>query len=772
MIDKIVRRSILKNKGIFISINLMFILTVTLITVSVYAFFYSINNYNEYTTNTNLEDFRVNTYEPLTNYQINEIEHEYNLELQYRQYYDYKKDDVIITINPEYKQNSITKPIIIKGRGIRGKSDIVISQEFAHENNINIGSKYKISSEQFEVVGLASYPTLMYPIKDTNLFPNNKTVGEVYISDQMFEKIKEPIHFYVGKFKENLTKKERLEVYETISLDYKITKKNTNIIGEVQNSEYKKSNFIKFIDVKSNPALNVLYLEYLFVGAILGGLGLLIGVISIFLSSFLFKSIVQKNKRDIGIIRAEGYYVDEIITSYITYFSYGLLFSIVCGILIGSILSILLESLYNMFFNIIRYTPDAMLFIVLIVVSLTIFLILNIFIRKIISTTINENILNLINNTETIKAPKSNFKKTQNKIKFSTKLKFITIFRNKAKTLLLIYGVFFSVFLTMFYINMGMSVLRLEENLRGDSFTYDYIVSYSETFTPALVMHNEESIIIFNPQIKRETNEKELIKFVAYNEKNKYFNMDYPKANQVNITSKLAKELNLKTKDTITLINPGNKNEEYKFEINQILDVSYENAIYGSDTYIKNILDLEDTYYNGLVGAGSSKERVMQGDKFAYFYSYNDFIEAVNEYSILSSIAIVYVVIVASIISIVTIVTTYIIIINANKKQIYVMKILGYSPKEINNMIFGYYKWIVIVVYIISYPLSIHFINYYLNLILSLIPDITYPIVVKYNIYVFLIGLIYIYVIYYISTKLTIRKINKENLSESIKKDV
>ncbi len=790
MVKKAIRKSLLKDKKIFFAINFIFIITIICAVISLYSFGYGLNNYNRYMQETNTEDFLaipidgVNIAE-----EVQEIEELYNLELEEHEQYIYNQNirqdkSAQLSIEANNPNNNITNIQVTSGQMPTENNQILLSQEFAESNQLYIGDRIKIDNNDYQIVGLGSFPEYSYPVLDGELIPNNKYTGGAYVTQNSFDQLtsgKKTNVTYHGKFKQELSKGQRLDIYYQIQEEYTVQTPELNIVGipTSTNNEQATPIFLKIIDREDNLEISAMQLEYKYLGIIIAGLSILIGIITVFLAIILFKSIIQNQRREIGILRSEGIFINELIKGYQKYFLISLSISMVIGLILGAITSIAMEILLGLFFNIPSYPVELFLIFLTIIICILIMVFILIAVQFLaIRKNINRDILMLVQNIEKDKYKRKKERQIFNKLSFKIKLKVNTLTRNVSKTLLLFYGVAFSTFLFLFGIIMISAVLNIEDNIYGDNFTYDYIVNYSPTYQSQLEEIDQNNIISFNGDLISINDDQKIygdISLIGYDiENNDYIDLQIEQqlnGNQVVISQSLSKTYDLKVDDQITVANPINMDETYQFEVVQIVDVKYDEMVYGDINLIQDMLNLPTDYYNGLVGCGQTKEDLVKDDAGATYYSTEDLLESLNSYSQMFNYVIIYMSILAGILAFISIASITSIIIKSNIKTISIMKVLGYSSKEINNLILSGYKWIVLGTYLIMFPLSVVGINLYFNFILNLIPDLNYPLVIDAKLWHFIIGLMFIMSIYYITYLISLRKINKIKLSVSLNKD-
>ncbi len=774
MVKKVVLRSLLKEKWIFLAINVLIFMTLFLSTLALFSYFIGLGNVKTYNEIANVEDFEFNTIKPLSNDQLDDLEQKYNIRIEKNNFFNYFNENKSIKIYKYNENLKINKVQVTKGNKQLKENEILIGKDFANKNNIKINDYININNIKLKVIGYSFHPEDTYAVKENDLLPKKDAITTGFVNERTYNNLinKSSIQDdYIYRVKFNNPKVEE-NFYESFQNEYKIKLPKQNILGiqslPLEFKEY--NNIINIVKYRQNLKMGILYLEYLAISIIMLAMSFIIGLITIILTIFLFKSIIQKQKRDLGILIASGTNKNQIANQYFKIFSISIIIVFIISTISSYFAFLGFNNLLEEFFNFIKY-PTSLSFIIycLIIFLIETFILIMAVNYFAIKPNLNIKVLDMIYNTKMIKPKGIKAKKRKSNLSFSNKLKVNTLIRNKGKTILLIYGVAFSSFLILFSFLMLNGFVNMKQNLYGDEFSYNVEAVYSKDFKPAPTKYNDESIIYFISQI----DDKE-IPCVAYNVNNKYININNNielKNNEVYITSALAKNLKVQKGDVIQIKNPLDLTEKYNLKVKEIADSKAEEKIYLNINFVHNKFNLNNKYYNGIVTKDKTKEQISQGDKKLNYYSTDDLIVGINQYSKMLNFAIFIICFLALLISIIGLLVVTNIIIKNNEKIISIMKVLGYSNKEINSYILSGYKYIVVITYIIMYPLSIIGAKAYLDFILNLVEDLNYPIVLEGNFKIFFVGLILIFFCYEVSLIFTKRRVAKVKLSKTLNID-
>lgn len=230
----------------------------------------------------------------------------------------------------------------------------------------------------------------------------------------------------------------------------------------------------------------------------------------------------------------------------------------------------------------------------------------------------------------------------------------------------------------------------------------------------------------------------------------------------------MAQKAEIKIGDNISIVNPYQQDKNIKFKVNNVVSDPMNTRIYLDRSELQNLLGVNKKVVNTEMGTNKTREDIIRIDSNATFYQVNDLQTELN-----NQLGIVYtmvgiITVIASLISIITLVTITIIIINNNRKTISVMKVLGYTNKEIKKIITAPYRIIVISVYFLSIPIVQFLIT---QLIKSAFADADFQLSVTIDLKFALLGFIVIFIVYEISMYIAYQVIKKIKLAESLKLD-
>ncbi|KYH35464.1 FtsX-like permease family protein [Clostridium tepidiprofundi DSM 19306] len=738
VIDRKVKRVMFKNKSQYLGSIMLIIISCMLFSVFNIPGNNIINNLSEFRKNYILEDASFVTQNPISN--ISEIENNYNAILEERKLFDYKIDG-----NTELrvlkKTDKIDKYVVVKGKGLKNKNEILLEPNFAKANKLSIDSTIEIEGEKLKVVGYAVVPDYVFPVKsEGDMFKNPKAFGFGIVSDDTFNQFNKYSSYYSIKF---------LEDNKKSMLDY-----------------LNKNNFvIKWIDKKDNMRIS-------FVDNDLKGLdpmgkylpGAII-LLTCILISVVISRLIKKEYIQIGTLYALGYRKEEILRHYLRY---SFIISIV-GSLIGTVLGMLFckpfleftTSFYDIpLLSVKYYFGYLVISLILPFVFLipTTYLVVNRALKlsplKLMKGGVNKSKVNILEK-----------KIKLNKYSFVTKFRIREVVRNIPRSVFMILGVTFASMLLL----IGFATKDSMDYALNKSYIETYNYQYDYRFNGFQFKElNKTDKISFSPCTVTSPKSDDNV-FIIYGvQKNaKYLKLRDNNKNLLNldnviITRPLADKLNINIGDSIEVKNKLNS-KKFKIKIDNIAETYIGEFVFmplikfnslngypkGSyiEVYSKDKIDLKD---NESVNV-STRNEILDGYQ-SLMKPFKSMIGVISLVSFIIGLIVIY------------IVTS--LIIEENKQNISMLKVLGYKDKQIYSLILKSNTVLVILGYIISIPLLYVLLGKFFEIMTK---EMNYTIPTKLNNINIFLGSVFILVAYEVSIIANRRKVIGISMSESLK---
>ena len=695
------------------------------------------NVIDDFMNTTHVEDASFMVQSSISENEISNLENTYNVSIEQTSYYDLEFQGQTLRIIEATE--TINQYLIKEGRDIENSQEILINENFAKSNNIKINNYLDIENEYLQVVGFFVRPDYATPIKNSSDTIIDENFG-IIIANSKNIAIDSPISYYSIIYNENNITEFREMLYENYGLISYLARENNTRIS-----------------TPSQIATGVTQMAYMF-GPVLFLLTTIFCVIIII-------KILKYDKSTIGILYSIGYQKRELLKFYLKIFYFISIISSILGITLGVLLSIPISQFYALMGNIptIRFEYlinwKAMLlgvFVPAVILTLTG--------RIVIGKYLKQDVVTLLRNQPEVK--KKNTRLTT--IKSYTNIhvySFRTLFRNKGRLLAFIFSVFLAIAIMLMGLIMKSSVTYIYEDKSQTNINYEYLYTLDNYYDDKLT--DGEGIINLSWEVEETGN---IINIMGIQPDTTYFalNSDGISADLTtgfHISNLLAKTLNLKVNDKINLINPVSL-EKYKIEIQGIVEIDEQKAMYTSLQNLNELLGNKNDNYNSIV---SNKELLNNEERIINTIKSTELLESLKSSLTNSVLSVVNVLVIIGItIGIVVIYMITSMTLEENESNITMLKILGYTDKEIIKMIFGGYKYLILLVYTISIPIILYFCEMQFleeaNSLNMLIRARIQPSSI-------VAGLLFIFVSYYTAIWISKKPISKVSMVDSLKKN-
>ncbi|APH18305.1 ABC transporter permease [Clostridium botulinum] len=672
VLSKRIKRVIKSNKGSYIGCTLLVLLSCILFSSFNIAFRNIDKNFKEFVKDYNIDSAKFMVNKPIED--IKNIEDKFNLSLEKRYEMDYNLDDSTLRIFS--KTSKINKPYIIQGRNLKNKNEILLDPYFSKEKNINLGDKIKIQGQDFKVVGFFSIPDYIYPLKsETDLIWDAKKFGIASMPEEDMKKLKGIRTFYHTVFKENNENDFKKYIEEKY-----------NIVSYTE-----RDNNVRYTLVKTKMDSSIL-------------MAITMPMIIILLTSTLLAivmwRIIKTDLKQIGTLYALGYKKSEILKHYISYpIIIGTIGGVI-GTLLGIVLSKPLDTLMRNYFNIPLIKENYSInYIILSPIIPLFFLILASFIviLKVLKMS-PVNLMKGFKNKGRINKIEKNLKLY--KFRFKNKFKIREITRNIGRTTILLVGITIASMLLLmgFMIKDSMdSLIKAQNNI--NQYEYNYILK-------TLQIQKNYAGEKYNVSSFKVQNDKEPIPIYGIDKDSKLISLKDSKGgkiqfNKVILTKALAEKLNINKGDRIKIYNIY-KDKEFFINIDEIADNYSTKSIYIPLDKFNTMMNYEKNSYIGVY----SKEKLDIDENLIFkVESKKETEEAFKTMIQPMKYSLTIMAIFAFIIALIVIYVVTSIIVEENKGNISMLKVLGYKKEEINSLILDTEKIPVLIGYLLSIPI-------------------------------------------------------------------
>lgn len=735
VLRKKVKRTILERKALYLGSIVLIMLSTMLFSSLNIAGFNLKGNLESFREGNVLEDDFFILQNPIDD--ISALEKEYNLILEERYSYDYKVDENT-TLRILSETEKINKYAIVAGEPLRNKNEILLDSSFAKVHDIELKSEIKIKGTDYKVVGFMSLPDYTYPLKSENeLLRNPNTFGLAVMTKEAVTDFNIGLLFYSVKFTED--NKDKFISY---------LNQNNYIVHWVNKAD---NNRIKFIesDISSIIKLG----KYLPIAILF---------MTIILVSIIVWRLLKAEYVEIGTLYALGYRKREILKHYL---SYPILISLLgglLGIILGMLLVEPLLEMYGLFYNLplidIEYNLDYLIgslllpFLFLLPVTILI-------IYKVLR--LSPLVLMRGGGSKTkIKFIERNLK--LNRFSFKTKFKIREIIRNLPRTVLLILGVTFASMLYLMGFVMMDSMNYLINNSYDEVYDYNYDYIYNSfqigtptegealTFSPFTSDKTDKSIVIYGLQ-----EDAELIKL-------RDLEGNLIDLNNTIVSKSLADKIELKEGDELKVKNKLNS-KEFTVKVDKVADYYLGDYIFMP---IDTFNSLNGYPENSYLEVYSKKELNISEDKLLMKNEKEDLLNSFETMLEPLNYMIGIIGLFAFIIGLIVMYVVTSLLIEENKLNISLFKVLGYKKKEIYSLIFGSNIILIIIGYLLSIPILFTSLNKFFTIITE---EMNVAIPIRINEKNLIIGFILIYITYLVSNALNKKRVNKIQMTDVLK---
>ena len=643
----------------------------------------------------------------------------------------------------------VNSTYVIEGKMPEDNSDIAVFKQYGESNNLSIGDVININDSNYQISAFIAVPDYIYPVfsYDSPLYESNRETIAVVV-DEVYQSLPEKQWvLYSGYFNDEVDIEEEVaKMSEVSGVSYVLSKDQNIRISTV------------FGELVSNKLLSTTFSSVLL-------------IMCIVVIVLILKKRINGDRVQIGVLKAMGYSQVAISLNYVTYPLLAAIFGTLIGSLLGIGISGYISSSYMVHYIVplVRtyFTPQILvggIVYPILMVSFSSFIILLILLR--------EGPLDLMKESSHLKISKSSqiVSKLLAPLSFESRFKYSLAFRNIGKILTL----FIVVFLASIFLVFASIAFKSVENIIDKAFgdvNYQYQVKYNKLINEPLNI-TESPFIEYSAtplSSSRDVNFDIKTSFVLYGIDS--YNIINPLYNAAGeeITRKsqqgliinefISRAYSLQIGDVLTF---KSKNKEISYPIVDIVDHYNGPMMYTDMKILAEDLKLVEGYYNGKW----TGERPNTEANISYVFSVADLERNIEVGMEMIQVSLSTMLIISVILGSIIMVLITNFIIDENQKQISILKVMGYSQKEISKMVLTIYLPFVIIAYLISIPVTRAAIDYIMNQIASQLPM---AIPTDFTLVQGIIGLLVILLTYFISMNFSKLQLNRISLHEVLK---
>ena len=733
ILNKRYRRDIRHNLSLYVSATFLTVLSLMLF----YLYYISgtgiLDFKNQFFESQKVEDANFSTYMDISEDEIEEYEQKYDLELEAQHYINITTGKT--TARVFEKTNKIDLYKVIEGEDVSKNDEVVISKGYANNYKIKIGDQIKIKDKKYTITGFIERPDYPYMLENlTDSYKNISTFFICYMTEDEFESLGEKTCQYLVRYQKDNNKEFRKDINDQyVMLNYVSAEENYRISMLEDQPEIFIS--MSYVILFTMPLITVI------------------------LISVILSRKIKNEQKMIGTLSAYGYTKKQIIWHYAG-------FAALPGILGGVLTTVGVNFCVDPYgaLGLMDYEPFNIDFhfkipqmLMGIIIPTGMYVLSTIFT---VSRILKNDVTVLLSGAA---GGKEKLKKifVGKDISFRRKFGMRSLVGNKGRTFALFLGIFVGSFIVFFSLADYDSMMNIGNSTKKNMelYNYQYFLNKiggedqydGETILAAAVEDKEgDTLSLFGADENEMVGLKDT-KGRRIQADDRYF-----------ITSLYAKIKDIKKGDKIKVTNPLSM-ESYEIEISEIVENNFAKAIYTSRKNVSKITGMDEDGYNMIL----SKEKLDLPEKDVRTMVSKAAVE--EQYQAVLNQMNVVIYLLAGVGVIICIIAVYIavnMLITENRRNISMLRVLGYDDKKIGKLLLSDNIFVVIVAIIVSIPCALWAGEV---LFRSFVDTLGYivEVYVKPSTYILSIGIVLLS--YFVSVYLVSRKIKKVDMVECLK---
>lgn len=624
-------------------------------------------------------------------------------------------------------RNKVNQVCIMDGKLPKNKNEIAIDRMYADNNNYQVGQTIKVGKKKLKITGfvaLSDYSALFS--KNSDLMFDAIKFGVGIVSDEGFESFKDAKIYYNYAWTYN----EKVDNEVNASNDFlNVLVKNVSGIDD-------------YIPQYANQAIH-------FTGDDMGGdeammtvlLYIIIGILA-FVFAITTKNTIESEAPMIGTLRAMGYTKKEMLIQYMTLPILVSLVACIVGNILGytyfkDVMAGMYYGSYSLPTYVTIWSGDA--FIKTTIIPFIMMVLIN---YGILMKSLKLSPLKFMKRD--IKKAKKN-KKTLvlHRLGFFSQFRLSVILNNLSGYVTLFVGVLFAIILLMFGMDMH-PVLDHYQDIVVNNMTakYQYILNTPESVDTTAIeqafqtipqefrdsflsliddqydeMYDNyktktkgaEAFSLYSLKTLPESTIEEDISLYGLQNNSQYIHIKSLPKKGVYISKDVADKYNLKKGDRISL-KESYKDLRYTFEIKGIYDAPGSMALYMSKSYFNEVFNCQEGYFNGYFS--NKKITDLKDDYIASTITQDDLTKVSRQLNVSMGEMFYLVEGFAIVMFVMLIYLLTKMIIENNKVSISMVKILGYTSKEIQKMYVHATTIVILISTLLSFGITTWILSY------------------------------------------------------------
>jgi putative ABC transport system permease protein len=734
ILNKRIKRNIKGNISFHVSAFLLTAISVSLLVILTtvgYMIKISVSSIME---SNNVEDAEFATTELINNEKISWMEEEFNIFLERMRYVDVDSDNYTLRVFSETEK--INTYELLEGEPLSSDREILISRDFSLAHDIQIGDSIEINDNSHTVVGIAVRPDYLHALKDTSdVGLEKEKFGVAIVLSSVLDEIGDENNYYAIKYNEaNDT-----TIRKFISSEFNPTSYTSAAANRRINNPRTMGD-----EILSNTSV-IIPVMFIMVMAII---------------AIVIGRMAKKEQKQIGTLSALGYKKRELCFHYVNF----AVFPAITGAIFGVLFSLIILKPACLYFanNLeqLNYNITPPLFIIVlsflipaVLYGMTAYLTVKRLLKK--------NTAILLSGNASVK---TKIRKifVNSKMKFQSKFQLRSLMKNKIRSLAVLIGLLIgSVLILTGFIALDSTNTMIDTRIdsSGD-YEYEYFLNTMESDN----LITGEKALSYRFEVEGYNS---LLMMVGIRENSKYPVLKCKSGQPIEygnyyISNVGAEYYGISAGDELTLYHPLTL-ESVTITIADIIDDNSRGILYTSTENVAEILNVSEKSYNTIL---TDNELNIPEEKIIMFSSKGIIKEQMKQllstvYSLLGMILFFGVLL--------SMITTYLIVnmlVEENKNNISMLKVLGYRPKEINKLVLNTNHILLPIGFIISIPFSQQLAAAIFRGNIESMGNYIEPVVSAWSV---LLSFIILCVSYFLSLFFLKRKVYKVDMVESLK---
>ena len=589
-------------------------------------------------------------------------------------------------------RKDIDKVDVIEGRLAEDINEIAIDRMYAVNNNIKVGDTINAGGRILKVTGyvaLSDYSCLFSDNSDT-MFDSVK-FGVGVVSESCFEAYDDTHIHYVYSWKYDNEPADDIEEKEMADDFMKVISNNAILTNYIPGYLNQAIHFTGD-DIGSDRAMMIVLLYVVI-------------VIMAFVFAVTTNNTIFKEANVIGTLRASGYTRGELLAHYILL---PIIVTII-GALVGNILGYtvfknIFVNVYYESYSLTTYTTlwNAEAFLLTTIVPFVIMVVINVLI---IGYRLRLSPLKFLRKDLAVRKKKKALRLPG--FKFFNRFRLRIIIQNMPNYITLFIGILFANILLIFGLMMSPLLAHYQNEIQDKLIAqHQYVLKVPvEVDNDEAEKYCAKTLSTIDGRLK---SEDVLIYGAANNSRYIDINSNELKPGEVYVSKGYAEKFRINKGDKITL-KEKYEDKEYTFTVKGMYDYPSSFAIFMSDDYFKDIFDKAEDYYSGYL----SSEKLDIDEKYvATEITLDDLTKVSRQLDRSMGTSFELVKIFAVVLFAVLMFLLTKLIVEKNSTSISMVKILGYSNREISRLYVTSTTIVVVISVIINIMLSVVIMNW------------------------------------------------------------